>query len=58
MNCNTQYNQRKAKSNQQATVICVSIALCTIVAHNTAQKRPDNFPITFQTIIIAQMMSI
>jgi len=24
--------------------ICVCIALCTIVAHNTAQKRPDNFP--------------
>ena len=25
-------------------VICVCIALCTIVAHNTAQNRPDNFP--------------
>jgi len=24
--------------------ICVSIALCTIVAHNIAQNRPDNFP--------------
>ena len=24
--------------------ICVCIALCTIVAHNTAQNRPDNFP--------------
>jgi len=24
--------------------ICVCIALCTIVAHNIAQKRPDNFP--------------
>ena len=23
--------------------ICVCIALCTIVAHNTAQNRPDNF---------------
>ena len=23
--------------------ICVSIALCTIVAHNIAQNRPDNF---------------
>jgi len=22
----------------------VSIALCTTVAHNTAQNRPDNFP--------------
>ena len=24
--------------------ICVCIALCTIVAHNIAQNRPDNFP--------------
>ena len=24
--------------------ICVCIALCTIVAHNTAHSRPDNFP--------------
>jgi len=24
--------------------ICVHIALCTIVAHNIAQNRPDNFP--------------
>ena len=24
--------------------ICVRIALCTIVAHNIAQNRPDNFP--------------
>jgi len=24
--------------------MCVCIALCTIVAHNIAQKRPDNFP--------------
>ena len=24
--------------------ICVCIALCTIVAHSTAQNRPDNFP--------------
>jgi len=22
----------------------VCIALCTIIAHNTAQNRPDNFP--------------
>ena len=31
----------------QSTVslfICVCIALCTIVAHNIAQNRPDNFP--------------
>ena len=37
--------------------ICVCIALCTIVAHNIAQNRPDNFPLTLQTIIIAPMMS-
>jgi len=24
--------------------ICVCSSLCTIVAHNTAQNRPDNFP--------------
>jgi len=24
--------------------ICVCIALCTTVAHNIAQNRPDNFP--------------
>jgi len=24
--------------------ICVCIALCTIVVHNIAQNRPDNFP--------------
>ena len=24
--------------------ICVCIALCTIVGHNIAQNRPDNFP--------------
>ena len=24
--------------------ICVCIALCTNVAHNTAQNKPDNFP--------------
>ena len=25
--------------------ICVCIALCTIVAHNIAQNRPDSFPL-------------
>jgi len=35
--------------------ICVCIALCTIVAHNIAQNRPDSFPpyppdITIKTI--------
>jgi len=24
--------------------ICVRIALCTVVAHNIAQNRPDNLP--------------
>jgi len=23
--------------------ICVCIALCTVIAHNTAQNRPDNW---------------
>jgi len=32
-------------------------ALCTIVAHNIAQNRPDSFPLTLQTIITAPMMS-
>ena len=34
--------------------ICVCIALCTIVAHNTAQNRPENFLSYLQTITIAQ----
>ena len=38
--------------------LCVCIALCTIVAHNIAQNRPDSFPLTLQTIITAPMMSI
>ena len=38
--------------------ICVCIALCTIVAHNIAQNRPDSFPLTLQTITTALMMSI
>jgi len=39
--------------------ICVCIALCTIVAHNIAQNRPDSFPtLTLQTITTAPMMSI
>ena len=29
--------------------ICVCTALCTIVAHNIAQNRPDNFPLTLKT---------
>jgi len=38
--------------------ICVCIALCTIVVHNTAHNRPDNFPSYLQAISIAPMMSI
>ena len=37
--------------------ICVCIALCTIVAHNIAQNRPDTFP-SYPPITIAPMMSI
>jgi len=47
MNSNTQYSHRKAKSKQKQLLglfVCVCIALCAIVAHNTAQNRPDNFP--------------
>ena len=53
---NTQYKNQitvkwaqwdKTQSRLQRTVslfICVCIALCTIVAHNIAQNRPDSFP--------------
>ena len=52
---NTQYNNQSKHSEMgpvrqnpiQRTVslfICVFIALCTIVAHNIAQNRPDSFP--------------
>ena len=48
INCNTQYNHRKLNltNNKQllGLFICVCIALCTSVVHNTAQNRPDNFP--------------
>ena len=38
--------QRDKTQSRQLLVlfICVCIALCTIVAHNTAQNRPHNFP--------------
>jgi len=37
--------QDKTQSRELSSLfICVCIALCTIVSHNTAQKRPDNFP--------------
>jgi len=38
--------------------ICVCIALCTTVAHKTAQNRPDNFHLTLQTTTTAPIMSI
>ena len=38
--------------------ICVCSSQCTIVAHNTAQNRPDNFLSCPQTITIAPMMYI
>ena len=52
---NTQYKNQSKHSEMgpvrqnpiQRTVslfICVCIALCTIVAHNIAQNRPDSFP--------------
>ena len=52
---NTQYKNESKHSEMgpvrqnpiQRTVslfICVWIALCTIVAHNIAQNRPDSFP--------------
>ena len=50
---NTQINLRTVKGAQWdqtqsrellGLFICVCIALCTIVAYNTAQNRPDNFP--------------
>ena len=47
MNLSTMKWAQWDKSPIQRTVslfICVCIALCTIVAHNIAQNRPDNFP--------------
>jgi len=37
------------KKRLLGSFICVRISLCTIVAHNTAQNRVDNFPLTLQT---------
>ena len=36
--------QRTVRSVHNMNFICVCIALCTTVAHNTAQNRTDNFP--------------
>jgi len=63
INCNTQYNCRKAKSNQQTTVrsvhMCVCALHCARMLH-TILHRTDLiiFPLILQTIIIAQMLSI
>jgi len=42
INCNRQYNHRKAKSNQQTSgrfvYVCVCIALCIIVAHSATEQ--------------------
>ena len=46
------------KTQSRELFICVCSSLCTIVAHNTAQNRPDNFPLALQTITTAPMMSI
>ena len=60
MNLSTVKWASETKPNPKNCYVCscVCIALCTIVAHNTARNRPDNFPLTLQTIIIAPMMSI
>jgi len=41
INCNTQYNHRKAKSNQQTTVTSVHLCVCALhCAHMLHTKRP------------------
>ena len=35
---------RQTPIQRTVMFICVCSSLCTIVAHNTAQNRPDNFP--------------
>jgi len=57
INCNTQYDHRKAKSNQQTTVRSVHVCAmhCAQLLH-TILHRTDLiiFPLILQTIIIAQ----
>jgi len=58
INCSTQYNHRKAKSNQQ---VCSHVwALHCAQLLYTIRHRTDLiiFPLTLQTITIALMMSI
>jgi len=52
------YTNKLTNKQLLGLFICVCIALCTTVAHNTVQNRSNNFPLTLQTIIIAPMMSI
>ena len=53
---NTYVHKNESKHREMAMqldktqCICMCIALCKIVAHNIAQNRPDNFPLTLQTI--------
>jgi len=47
MNLSTvKWTQRDKTQSRELLVlfICVCSSLCTIVAHNIAQNRPDNFP--------------
>jgi len=36
--------QNPIQRTVRSVYMCVCIALCTIVVHNIAQNRPDNFP--------------
>ena len=59
MNLSTvKWAQWDKTQSRELLEVCVCIALCTIVAHNIAQNKPDNFPLTLQTITIAPMISI
>ena len=60
INCNTQYNHRKAKSKNKQLLslfICVCSSLCTTVAHNIAQNRPDQFSVYLREGGINQVSS-
>jgi len=39
INCNTQYNHRKAKSNQQTTVMAVHVVHSVITVHNCCTEQ-------------------
>ena len=45
MNLNSEMGPVRHQSRELLGLfICVYSSLCTIVAHNTAQNRPNNFP--------------